>query len=64
MKQTIDKKVINVLKKENAKLSKDQKSAFQVIKELERFNNSPSENYTIAPKDTIGKSVRYNVGRT
>ena len=63
MEQTIDKKVTEVLKKESEKLSKDQKSVLQVVKEIEHITGNPSENYTIAPKDTIRKSVRYNIGR-
>lgn len=64
MKQTIDQKVLNVIKKENRKHSEDPNSFFQIVNELELIIGSTSENYTIAPKDTIGKDAFYNIVRT
>ncbi|SDD74888.1 hypothetical protein SAMN05421636_101586 [Pricia antarctica] len=63
MRDTIDKRVSEVLKKENQKLSAEHKTIQKMIAEIEKIAGNMSDNYTIAPKDTIGKSVRYNTGR-
>ena len=63
MGQTIDKRVFEVLKKENQKLSDEQKSNQKAIADIERICGKQSDSYTIVPKDTIGKSIRYNIGR-
>lgn len=64
MGTTIDKRVSEVLKKENQKLSREQRAMKKVVLDIEKITGNQSDNYTIAPKDTIGKSVRYNTGRS
>lgn len=63
MGHTIDKRVSEVLKKENQKLSTEQKIIQKMVMDIERILGNPSDNYTIAPKDTIGKSICYNIRR-
>lgn len=63
MKNTIDKRVSEVLEKENQKLSAEQRTIQEVVAEIERMTDGQTDNYTIVPKDTIGKSIRYNIGR-
>jgi|GEM_PF-3658644 len=64
MEQTIDKKVIDVIKKENRKLSSKQKDYQRVIADIEKLTGKQSDNYTIAPKDTIGKNILFNIKRS
>lgn len=63
MGYTIDKRVSEVLRKENQKLSAVQKNTQKMIAEVEKITGEQSDRYTIAPKDTIGKNIRYNIGK-
>ncbi|CAM1374343.1 Hypothetical protein TPENAI_P0003 [Tenacibaculum litopenaei] len=63
MEPTIDKKVTDVIERENQKLSAEQRNYQKVVSDIEKITGNQSDNYIIAPKDTIGKSVRFNIGR-
>lgn len=63
MNKTIDKKVADTIDKENQKLSDKQKYNHKVVSDLDRIVGNEASSYTIVPKDTIGRSIRYNVAR-
>lgn len=63
MELTIDKKVSEVIAKEKKNLSNDQQSILKLVNDIELLTGNSSNQYTIAPKDTIGKNVRYNIRR-
>ena len=59
---TIDLKVLEVIQREKSKLSKEEELLAQKLAEdLLQLPSEPKSNYTIAPKDTIGKSIIYNI---
>lgn len=59
--ETIDKKLTFVLKKEYKKLSTAEKNIYAQIVLVGSFDDvSINNSYTISPKDTIGKTIRYN----
>lgn len=63
MRQSIDKRVIEVLEKESQNLSKEQKDIQKIITDIEKITGNQTDKYSIAPRDTIGKSIRYNIRR-
>jgi hypothetical protein len=58
--ESVDKKVKTVLKREQKKLTPEQKAAHSLLKELGAFPTYPSRGYSIPPRDTIGRRIRYN----
>lgn len=64
MRHTIDKRVSEVLKIENQRLSAEQKNIQQLVADIDKITGNQPDNYVIAPRDTIGKNVRYNTARS
>ena len=61
--ETIDKKVERVLEFENQKMNQIDKDSIDKICESNTLFESIRPEYTISPKDTIGKNIYFNTIR-
>lgn len=61
--ETIDQKVTTVIKKELKKNVSQEKNLNNIVFESNPLFDSIQPEYTILPKDTIGKNIYFNTER-